>query len=96
MKVYVIGQEEGPCKIGISKDPARRAADLQTGCPFRLDVLHHVECRDYSEALWLENTLHEVHQDRRLIGEWFDMSAAEAVDAVCAGFEIKRHFEDRQ
>jgi hypothetical protein len=38
--LYVIGRHQGPVKIGISRDPSARLGSLQTGCPFKLDLLH--------------------------------------------------------
>lgn len=94
--VYVIGREEGPVKVGISKNPNARAACLQEGCPFKLDVLHKVESRNRKNAFEHEQIFHEVYQDYRLIGEWFDLDADAAIEGVDTGFQIEAHFEERE
>lgn len=67
-KVYVIGPEDGPYKIGISGDVKRRIADLQTGAWSKLQLI--CSC-DGTEALELE--LHHRFKKYRLQGEWFDL-----------------------
>jgi len=37
--VYVIEHEHGYVKIGVSDNPRRRVDDLQTACPYELQVL---------------------------------------------------------
>jgi hypothetical protein len=87
--IYVIGKESGPCKVGISKSPHSRAVELQTGCPFKISVLYQRECRDYSHARMRESIFHEVYEDLKIIGEWFDIDADLAIEGVDTGFDLE-------
>jgi hypothetical protein len=62
-----------PIKIGYSKDPEGRVAELQTGNPAPLKISALMLCRNKHEAMLLESTLHEIAGKRhtRLAGEWF-------------------------
>ena len=71
--VYFIGIG-GPylthVKIGYTKkDPLRRMADLQTGCPFEMIMLGYV-----FGVIDRERELHDVLRDYRCCGEWFEYS----------------------
>lgn len=66
--------DSGPIKIGWSKNPRRRIADLQTGASGRLKLLA-VLCADRS----LEELLHVLIEDRRIAGEWFDQFAVSMI-----------------
>lgn len=90
--IYIIGRIDGPVKVGISSSPYGRTATLQTGCPFPIRLLHAVKCQDRREALRHEQSFHEVCEDKRLLGEWFDMDADHAYEVVNTGFEIEEHF----
>lgn len=61
-------------KIGLSKDPGNRLAQLQTGSPVRLKLLGVVECRDGNHALAVEREAHRVFEKQRRRGEWFKLS----------------------
>ena len=67
--IKVKGQEI--YKIGISRDPVSRLFNLQTSCPYKL---HFVCCLQVDDAERLEAQLHNCHQSRRLLGEWFEFS----------------------
>ena len=90
--IYVIGRQDGPVKVGITSSPGGRLSAIQTGCPFHVSILHLTACRDRSEALLHERSFHEICDDKRLAGEWFDMDAELAVECVETGFEIEAHF----
>jgi hypothetical protein len=36
--VYVIGRRGGPCKVGMSADPIKRLASIQTGCAMEVEI----------------------------------------------------------
>jgi hypothetical protein len=91
--IYVIGREEGPVKVGVSSYPAGRLSTIQTGCPFKIDILHLRECRDRQHALKHEGSFHRVYADERLSGEWFDLEADYAIECVDMGFEFEEYFE---
>lgn len=54
-------------KIGFTaSDPLKRMADLQVGCPFKLELLGAIE------GTWAqEQSLHELLANFKTIGEWF-------------------------
>lgn len=85
--LYVIGRPQGPCKIGHSKNPEQRAADLQAGCHFRLQVLFKIAFPTRSIAFEKEQITHRAWWDRQLYGEWFDVTAEEAINVIRAGEE---------
>lgn len=56
-------------KIGICKNtPKDRLKTLQTGCPFPLNLVKSIECRDIHGA---ESYLHSYFSQWRQGGEWF-------------------------
>jgi hypothetical protein len=79
--VYVIGATDGPQKIGIAANPTTRLAGIQTGSALRLEVFALVAVAQ-AEARAVEAHAHSLLQDRRIRGEWFDVSPAEARCAV--------------
>lgn len=93
--LYVIGKEDGPVKVGISDYPGGRLNTLQTGCPFKIEILHLAEMRDRNHALWHEANFHEVYAEKRLVGEWFDLDAELAIECITSGLDIEEHFEQR-
>ena len=61
-------------KIGISKSNyALRLKELQTGCPFELEMVHVIHSVNYHK--W-EKELHNKFQDKWVRGEWFDLDDA--------------------
>ena len=93
--LYVIGKEDGPVKVGFSFNPAKRAADLQTGCPFRLQVLYQRAARNIKDAWQHEQIFHDVHRASRLVGEWFSIDAAAAIELLDTGFDCQAYYEER-
>ena len=75
--VYFIQQEGGgnqPIKIGISDDPDRRLADLQTGNPKVLKIQLAIPFDDRTQAFNAERTFHHtatVGRHKSHAGEWF-------------------------
>lgn len=55
-------------KIGCSKYPKTRMKRMQTGCPFKMELVFSVFC---DEAFVLEAALHHVYEDKHSYGEWF-------------------------
>lgn len=58
-------------KIGISNDPAKRIAELQTGNPYKIVQRFAVACAQSPAA---ENKLHAALGAKRMMGEWFTIS----------------------
>jgi hypothetical protein len=68
MAVYLIGNRvEKVCKIGVSENPVKRLAQLQTGCPHKLSLLRVNYVGDYDT----EAKLHKRFKEQRIQGEWF-------------------------
>lgn len=68
-------------KIGISADPLGRLSGLQTGYPFKLNLLRVIESKKYT-AKRLEKILHIALIDFRLEGEWFDGLALQMIGSL--------------
>lgn len=90
--IYVIGKAEGPVKVGASGNPLARLTALQTGCPFKLRLLHQRECADRATAFEHEEIFGAVCDDLRMVGEWFDMPAERAARIVDAPFNFHKRF----
>lgn len=82
--LYVIKSEAGPVKIGISKEPDRRLATLVQGQPFGAELMHVEAPPDGIPARTIEAAAHSILASKRRRGEWFDVTPAEAEDAIRA------------
>ena len=71
--IYVIGSDEPPYKVGISKDPERRLKNLQTGHPHKLRI-HTLKETDSTRTKLLESAIHYHLRLHRTHGEWFNMN----------------------
>lgn len=67
-------------KIGISDNPNQRLYTLKFSSGCELDMIYHTEPIDRAEEF--EKKAHARFQDRRGIGEWFNITPAEAEAAV--------------
>ena len=69
------GKQKGdrPVKIGYSKNPEKRAKELQTGNPNELVVIVSLPFESESEAREMEGTMHYLARKKHqaLMGEWF-------------------------
>lgn len=84
--VYVIGRRGSPiAKIGTTSNLRARLRAIQTGHPFRLEVLWSCPGGRRLEA-WL----HQGLAPRRLEGEWFDFDDLDPVRLVKAGVKVAR------
>lgn len=70
--IYVIGGDNPPYKVGISKNPHRRLKTLQTGHPDKLKILSLKETEP-SKTKLLESVIHHNMKQYRLTGEWFNL-----------------------
>lgn len=59
-------------KIGQSENPTKRLAQLQTGCPHKLELIASV----YSDK-WLERRLHKMFFFSKKRGEWFTLTPSQ-------------------
>lgn len=66
---------EGFFKIGRSRNhPTKRLAQLQTGSPFEVTLIHAIRCDD---PVWVEGLLHRRFDGKRYKGEWFELDGAD-------------------
>jgi hypothetical protein len=80
--IYVIGTaSSGPLKIGVAKNVRARLGGIQNGNPARLEVLFSSEV-PFVDAPAIERRSHALLKAYRLTGEWFDVSAEQAVAAI--------------
>lgn len=96
--VYVIAPDEnGPCKIGMTQNVGLRLIGIQVGCWMPLAVFSTRICFQrfggHLGSLWttmaigakyVEGETHKALKacDVHLHGEWFDVTAAEAAEAI--------------
>ena len=78
--VYLIKSESNSnYKIGISKNPKKRLAQLQTGNDSEIRLI----CSFKSEHFNLiEKALHSHYQYKRNSGEWFELTLEDEVDFI--------------
>ena len=81
--VYVMGSADGPQKIGIAKNLRARHGGIQVGNHLEIIVAHTVEVED-AIVKHVERQAHSILEEKRLRGEWFDVSPGEALDAILA------------
>lgn len=91
--VYLIcseigGKLEGPCKVGISDKPDKRLKQVQTGSPHKLVVAFAFRVWNRKFAQIVEASFHAGHADHRMNGEWFDMSAKDALRGLVDVFKM--------
>jgi hypothetical protein len=89
--VYIISQiREGelvsPVKVGISSSPFSRLLGLQTGCPFKIELVATFATPRRDIALSLEQAFHDVYVESRLEGEWLEIEPFKAIASMCANF----------
>lgn len=69
-KVYVIGPEQGPYKVGVTSGKVeKRIKAIQTGCPHPIRIFHVI---DSPKAASIEGAAHLALSDFRTSGEWFN------------------------
>lgn len=78
MFVYFIRALDTPLvKIGHSANPTERLKKLQTGSPYRLELMGVVPCRSLKHSQYVEARAHEYFKKNRRGGEWFKMGKPE-------------------
>ena len=75
----------GPVKIGVSRNPTKRLAELSIWCPFALTVLATIP-----GGFDLEREYHVALADARSHGEWFHWTpeVAAAVEAALSAAQV--------
>ena len=69
--VYILQSDTGPYKIGRSNNPKSRIKTFGVQLPFEVEYLAVIPSDDY---VGLETELHVQYEDKRVNGEWFDLS----------------------
>jgi Meiotically Up-regulated Gene 113 (MUG113) protein len=95
MHVYVIQESQGPIKIGFSRNPTRRLADLQAATAKPLFLRHTIFATNGPR---IEKGAHAILDHKKVNGEWFDATVDEGIAAIqeakkfaTRGQSIKRH-----
>lgn len=74
MFVYFVqcgSDKKPPIKVGVASNIEKRLKSLQTGNPYKLELLCFIECSNSKEAYNLESFIHYELKNRRIRGEWF-------------------------
>ncbi len=71
--VYFIKAGNGAVKIGMTTNLNERIKTLNAGLPFPVTLEHHF---DTCNMKAVEKLFHDLFVDKRLNGEWFDLSEA--------------------
>lgn len=79
--IYVILSTQNRCKIGFSEGPINRLKALQASGPGRLTLMFY--CRT-PNARRIEIAAHDVLDDKRVNGEWFNVTPDLAIATVLA------------
>lgn len=69
--VYLISNENGRLKIGISEDPIKRAANISTAGGYHCKLEASWSVVGKGNAAKVERELHEQFKKDRILGEWF-------------------------
>lgn len=69
--VYFLKADNGLIKIGRSKNLDKRLDHFTTKLPYKLKLVHQIKTNDTNK---LEKHFHELYSNRRIRGEWFDLS----------------------
>lgn len=80
-ELYVVGSPRGPKKVGVANNPVLRLKQLRTGSSRRLELLFTTPAPD-GIAVDIERRAHWLLREKKTHGEWFAVSAKEAIDAV--------------
>lgn len=77
-------------KVGVTNDPAGRAATLQIGLPEELTMPYIAVMPTRAKALLLEKSVHRQLAHRHARGEWFRVDIEEAIAVVDRTFRKMR------
>lgn len=95
--IYLIGWEKkGPVKIGVADDVKRRLKGVQTGNPYKLRIYGSRPIITRELAFAAEMVLHSHLWEKRMIGEWFDITIEEAkriAGAVLGEYQSKEELD---
>ena len=79
--IYIIEAEElERIKIGVADNPDARLSALRALSPCTIRIAALITVGNREDAFLLESELHKRYVSRRIHGEWFDVSADEAIN----------------
>ncbi|WP_158516655.1 GIY-YIG nuclease family protein [Scytonema hofmannii] len=80
---------DGIYKIGVAKNPRKRAQGIANACGSHLEVVAFKDFCNATDARNTEFTLHSIYDDKRTVGEWFDLfpEEVEAITRTLGGKE---------
>ena len=90
MYVYVVGPEIGPKKIGIAKNVRSRLSQYKTHNTQNVKLLFSINCPK-DKAKRIEKSVHQALKERRVHGEWFNVSVEEAKAAIRDAAAREKH-----
>lgn len=71
MGLYIIGNKtQRICKIGVSNIPGKRVSQIQTGCPYKVELLAFFDELGFES----EREYHKRYKSAKMYGEWFRMT----------------------
>jgi hypothetical protein len=77
--VYVLRSGHGLVKVGIFKNPEKRARSLRLASGLVVEMAYS---QAVAEARDIERAVHQALHIKRRCGEWFDVSVEDAINAV--------------
>jgi hypothetical protein len=91
--VYLI-ESAGCTKIGMTTNPKRRIADLQTSNPMPMTLRYVFECKEI-RAVRVEVAAHQHFSFHRMRGEWFYIDADMVADWLMnkSGLPVALHYQ---
>jgi len=93
-RVYVIENERGLIKVGVSQNVENRIKVLSKQGGFLIQNLFTTD--PCSNAYEIERHVHKKLDESCVNGEWFSVSFDEAVDIVQRSFESRAQFEAKK
>lgn len=75
-----------PVKVGISRNVSARLNNIQTACPFPVEMAYVFECPNRDIAQQIELSFHQTQRENRAHGEWFEYEPVKAIHILCVAF----------
>lgn len=79
--IYIVGYGN-MMKVGLSRNPLNRLAQMQTGVPEELRFHYLCILPSREAAMKMEAAIHKKLAHRRVRGEWFRIDAEDAAEAA--------------
>jgi predicted GIY-YIG superfamily endonuclease len=86
-KLYLMKNDFGLYKIGISKEPTRRVAEIRNSSGIGVEILHVWEVKD--DAATIERRLHQRYREHRKYGEWFSFVPVRDLETCLAKWRLQ-------